>query len=79
LELQHSGHEAQANPLVKRFRIGQDKTPVSVKTDPTFEQPDEECNSHVQNATQVITYMIYFSILLYTWMIYLVGLLLTAG
>ncbi|XP_027911313.1 SH2 domain-containing protein A-like isoform X2 [Vigna unguiculata] len=49
----HSGHEAQANPLVKRFRIGQDKTPVSVKTDPTFEQPDEECNSHVQNATQV--------------------------
>ncbi|XP_017406151.1 SH2 domain-containing protein A isoform X2 [Vigna angularis] len=52
-ELQHSGHEAQANPLVKRFRLGQDKTSVSVKTDPTLEQPDEECNSQVQTANQV--------------------------
>ncbi|KAK7342850.1 hypothetical protein VNO80_25806 [Phaseolus coccineus] len=54
LELQHSDHDAQANPLMKRFRLGQDKISVSVKTDPTtLEQPDEECNSHVQTANQV--------------------------
>ncbi|KAH1210222.1 SH2 domain-containing protein A [Glycine max] len=53
LDLQHSSHEAQANPLMKRFRLGQDKTSVSVKADPTIEQPDEECNSHVRTANQV--------------------------
>lgn len=54
LELQHSRHEAQANPLMKRFRLGHDKISVSVKADPTLEQqPDEECNSHVQTANQV--------------------------
>ncbi|XP_020205835.1 SH2 domain-containing protein A isoform X1 [Cajanus cajan] len=53
LELQHSCHEAQANPLLKRFRLGQDKISVSVKADPNLEQPDEECNSHVRTANQV--------------------------
>jgi len=62
LELQRSGHDAQANPLMKRFRLGQDKISVSVKTDPTLEQPDEECNSHVQTANQVFYFSILFAI-----------------
>ncbi|CAJ1978423.1 unnamed protein product [Sphenostylis stenocarpa] len=53
MEIQHSGHEAQANPVMKRSRLGQDKISVSVKTDPTIEQPDEECNSHVRTSNQV--------------------------
>ncbi|RDX90460.1 SH2 domain-containing protein B, partial [Mucuna pruriens] len=53
LELQHSGHEAQANLLIKRFRLGQDKISVSVKADPTLEQPGEECTSLGQTANQV--------------------------
>ncbi|XP_027354900.1 SH2 domain-containing protein A-like isoform X2 [Abrus precatorius] len=53
LELQHSGHEAKSNPLMKRFRLGQDKISVTVKADPTIEQTDEECNSHIRTASQV--------------------------
>ncbi|KAL2328274.1 hypothetical protein Fmac_021701 [Flemingia macrophylla] len=53
LELRHSCHEAQANPLMKRFRLAQDNISVSVKVDPTLEQTDEECNSHVRTANLV--------------------------
>ncbi|KAE9592859.1 putative transcription factor STAT family [Lupinus albus] len=53
LEHQHSGHEAKVNPLMKRFRLGQDKISVSVKADPNLVRPDEECNSHVFTSNQV--------------------------
>ena len=54
LEHQHSSHEAKANPLMKRFRFGHDKISVSVKADANLEQLDEECNSHVGTANQVV-------------------------
>lgn len=55
LEHLHSGNEAKANPLMKRFRVGHDKISVSLKGDPTLEQSGEECNSHVWTANQVVT------------------------
>lgn len=51
----HSGQEAQTNPLMKRFRLGHDKISISV-AEPAFEQSGEECNSHVQTASQVVTH-----------------------
>lgn len=48
LEHMQCGLESTASPLVKRFRVGHDKISVSV-------QPDEECNSHVWTANQVVT------------------------
>lgn len=63
-ELQHSAHEAKASPIMKRFRLGHDKISVSVKVDPTSEQPDEESNFHARTTNQVLTFLFKLLLLL---------------
>ncbi|KAJ7948824.1 SH2 domain protein A [Quillaja saponaria] len=54
LELQNNSvNEAKTTPLLKRFRLGHDRIAVSMKAHPSFEQPDEECNSHAWTSNQV--------------------------
>ncbi|KAK9268792.1 hypothetical protein L1049_000555 [Liquidambar formosana] len=50
-EFQQNVHEAKLTSS-KRVKLGQEKSSMTFKADPTLDRPDEECHSHIRTNSQ---------------------------